>query len=97
VTTQQPCTKILERQKKYMKMEQFFNNDQQTQNHVKFVEYILFMFCITHCLPFILMDYFQALLMECCPDSAIIPLSSLIGQATDGQNLIAGQFGGNNE
>lgn len=58
-----------------MKIQTFFNSEQQKQEKcVKNAEFTLVMFCITHNLPFLLMDYLPALLVKCCPDSSIAKL-----------------------
>lgn len=62
-------------QKRNLKIQTFFNEDDQAQKKlVRYAELTLVMFCITHNLPFLLMDYLPALLVECCPDSAIAKL-----------------------
>lgn len=56
-------------------MENFYNSDQQKQsNQVRNAELTLVMFCITHNLPLLLMDFLPGLLVECCPDSSIAKL-----------------------
>lgn len=56
-------------------MEKFYNAEQlKSQQKVKNAEFALVMFCITHNLPLLLMDYLPALLVECCPDSSIAKL-----------------------
>lgn len=68
--------KTLKRKKsKLYYIDQFLNEESRSlQQQVQFAEFTLVMFCISHNLPFLLMDFLPALLVECCPDSQIAKL-----------------------
>lgn len=52
--------------------EQKMNEEgKQLKQQVKFAEYTLVMFIVTHNLPFLLMDFLPDLLAACCPDSNV--------------------------
>ncbi|XP_054746788.1 zinc finger protein 862-like [Anastrepha obliqua] len=64
-----------ESRKKQHTLEMFYDPEQEKQHiTVRNAEFALVMFCITHNLPFLIMEYLPALLVECCPDSSIAKL-----------------------
>uniref|UniRef100_A0A0K8WKB5 DUF4371 domain-containing protein n=1 Tax=Bactrocera latifrons TaxID=174628 RepID=A0A0K8WKB5_BACLA len=60
------------RKKQQMQMDKYLDEEhQQMSKQVHHAELTMVMFLICHNLPFLLMDFLQKLLKECCPDSRI--------------------------